>query len=183
MKNIKNIIGILTLIAGTAIESKAQTNASSAASQSVQLGLANAIELTFPNGNATQTATINSIIDLLTGVDLPDTEVKVRSNKAFKVEVATATNDFNYIGSALIAPILSANAALRVKVSDNKTGGNTASASWLFLNTLGTAPVTILNNCDPGNNQTFSIRYKMIPGVTLPSGTYTIDMVLTATQL
>lgn len=176
-----SLLAILILAVSTFCS--AQTNINATASQSVNLGLSNAIELTFPNGNATQTATLNTLLDLINGVELPDTDVKVRSNKPFKVEVSTVSNNFTYIGNALIAPLLSATSAIRVKVSNNNTGGNTASGGWIFLNTLGTTPKIILNNCDAGGNQTFSIRYKMIPGVTLPSGTYMIDMVLTATQL
>jgi len=148
----------------------------------VELGLSNAIELTFPSGNATQSASINTIGDLLNGVELPDTDVKVRSNKPFKVDVASASNDFTYVGGALLAPLLNVSNVVRIKVSNNETGGQ-ATGGWVFLNSLSTTPVTVINNCDPGDDQTFSIRYKMIPGLTLPSGTYTIDMVLTATQL
>jgi hypothetical protein len=182
MKNTATLL-LLTLAVLANVVAVAQTSQNSAASQSVELALSNAIELTFPNGNATQTASINTIGDLLNGVELPDTEVKVRSNKPFKVDVASSSNTFTYVGSALLAPLLNATSAIRVKVSNNETGGTTAGIGWLFLNSLGTTPVTVLNNCDPGDDQTFSVRYKMIPGLTLPAGTYTIDMVLTATQL
>jgi hypothetical protein len=182
MKNAAKLI-LLILSLSYSVATLAQTTPNGAASQSVELGLSNAIELTFPNGNATQTASINTIGDLINGVELPDTDVKVRSNKPFKVDVASASNDFTYVGGALLAPLLNVANVIRVKVLNNQTGGSTAGYGWLFLNSLGTTPVTVINNCDAGDDQTFSIRYKMIPGLTLPSGTYTIDMVLTATQL
>ena len=188
MKNLKNFIIAAAILGFSHTESRAQNqpnsgNATATASQPVQLGLSDAIEVTFPNGNPTQVASISTIADLLNGVELPDTDVRVRSNKAFKVEVASSANSFSYMGNALIAPILSATNAIRVKVVSNQTGGQPVSGGWVFLNSIGTAPLTLINNCNPGGNQDFTLKYKMIPGLTLPAGTYTIDMVLTATQL
>lgn len=158
-------------------------NANSQANQSVQLGLSNAIELTFVGGSSTVSIPFLTLSDLVNGVSSPDQNILVRSNRPFKVAVATNSANFNYTGSSLLAPLLSGYTAIRLKVSNNNTGGTGTIGSWLLLNILPTSAKTILNNCSAGGNQTFAVSYKLIPGATLPSGSYNIDMVFTATQL
>jgi hypothetical protein len=40
----------------------------------------------------------------------------------------------------------------------------------------------MINSASKGGNQTFEVKYKATPGFAYPAGTYTTDVVYTATQ-
>ncbi|MBL7683508.1 MAG: hypothetical protein JNK00_10655, partial [Flavipsychrobacter sp.] len=48
---------------------------------------------------------------------------------------------------------------------------------------LTSTAANLLTNCNNGGNQTFSVMYEATPGFAYPAGTYTVDVVYTATQL
>lgn len=180
----KKITLLFSFLFGSISAALAQSSAVSRESiQPVQLTLADAIELTFPDGNPTLSSSLSSVQDLSMGVELPPTNIKVRSNRTFKVDVATSTAAFVYSGNALAVPVLDATSAIKIMVVNNNTGGTPAANGWMTLNTVCTAPKNLINNCDRGGNQTFSVKYKMTPGLNMPSGSYTIEMVFTATQM
>ena len=91
----KKIIIAATAILGFTSASFAQSNASGTASQTVQLALSNALEITFTgNGSATGgTVTIpfTTVNDYANGVESAAQEIKIRSNKNFGVTVKTST--------------------------------------------------------------------------------------------
>ena len=107
------------------ISAKAQT-VSSTATQTVNLALSNAIELTFTgSGTATGTAVtipFTSVTDYANGVQSAAQQLKVRSNKAFGVTVKANAANFTYTGSTTPAPSMPVSGVLAAKVSANGTG-------------------------------------------------------------
>ncbi len=71
---------------------------------------------------------------------------------------------------------------LGLKVSANGTGGTIAGKFTDFTNLSSTA-ANLITNGNNGGNQTFSVMYNATPGFSYPAGTYTVDVVYTATQL
>lgn len=181
----KKIVLLIAAVVFVSINGFAQ-NANSGSSQTTNLALSNAIELTLVNGNATSVELeFQTLNQLINGIVSPEQMIKVRSNKKFKVTAASSSNNFNYSGNAIANNILSVTNGLKIMVTSNHTGGYTPLVSfltsWLGLNTAGTT--TLLNNCSAGGNQTFGIKYMATPGATTAPGTYTTDVIFTATQL
>jgi len=181
----KKVFAIAALtIAGFA--SKAQV--ASTATQTVNLNLSNAIELTFTgSGTATGTAVnlaFNTVNDYANGVTSAAQELKVRSNKKFGVTVKSNNVNFTYTGTTTPAPVMPVASVLDLKVSANGTGGTIASPfSASAYADITSAAQNLLSNCNNGGNQTFSVMYQATPGFAYPAGTYTVDVVYTATQL
>lgn len=179
----KAILGILVIL-GMAIGVNAQ-NASGSAVQSANLNLSNAIELSFVSGSGPQVdVAFNNATDLQNGVESGVQTIQVRSNKKFKVAVSSASTNFTYSGSSITNNIIPVNTGLKVKVVANNTGGYLTLAAWLgYLGLTFGSSTTLLNYCDAGGNQTFAVKYKATPGLLAAPGTYTADVVFTATQL
>ena len=75
------------------------------------------------------------------------------------------------------------NGVLGIMVSANGTGGSIGgSFSGSAYNTLTSANQDLITNGSRGGNQTFSVKYKATPGFAYPAGTYSVDVVYTATQ-
>ena len=161
--------------------------ANSSASQTVNLALSNAIEITFTGtGTATGadvTIPFTTVNDYANGVESSAQELKVRSNKNFTVAVKTNAANFSYSGSTSPAPTMPVNGVLGVMVSANSTGGTIGSGfSNSAYNTLTSSNQDLITNGSRGGNQTFSVKYKATPGFAYPAGTYSVDVVYTATQ-
>jgi len=179
----KKVFTIAALtIAGFA--SKAQV--ASTATQTVNLNLSNAIELTFTgSGTATGAAVnlaFNTVNDYANGVQSSAQELKVRSNKKFGVTVKSNATSFSYVGSTTPAPVMPVSGVLGLKVSANGTGG-TIAGTFAGFTSLSSSAANLISNANNGGNQTFSVMYNATPGFTYPAGTYTVDVVYTATQL
>ncbi len=97
------------------------------------------------------------------------------------VTVNADAANFTYAGSTSPSPNMSVN-KLKLKVTANNTGG-TISSSFTGFHQLSNSAVNLLTNCSNGGNQTFSVEYKAVPGFSYPSGSYTTNIVYTATQL
>ena len=183
MKKIIAIAAILT----SAIAANAQT-VNSSATQTVNLALANAIEITFTgSGTATGAAVslaFNTVNDYANGVQSAAQTLKVRSNKNYTVAVKANSTNFSYSGSTTPAPVMPVGSVLDLKVSANATGGTIASPfSASAFADVTAANQNLLTNCPNGGNQTFAIIYNATPGFSYPAGTYSADIVYTATQL
>ncbi|MBS1774304.1 MAG: hypothetical protein JST82_15715 [Bacteroidetes bacterium] len=180
----KKIIAIAAL-AIVGYSANAQ-NASSTASQTVNLSLSNAIELTFTgSGTATGAAvTLNftTVNDYANGVQSSAQQLKVRSNKAYGVTIKTNNASFTYSGTTTPAPVMPVSNVLFAKVSANATGG-TIAGTFSGYTSLTNSAANMLSNCTYGGNQLFSVMYEATPGFAYPAGTYTVDVVYTATQL
>lgn len=179
----RSIISVLLILIMLVITVKANAqNASGAGTQTTNLVMADAIELTFINGaGGTQTANMTTVNEMVNGVELDDQDMRVRSNKPFKVTVAPATTNFVYTGAATSNNIIPAGTGFKIKVSNNNTGGNSVGGWTALAGVL--IPTTILDNGDAGGNQTFTIKYKTLGGAVMAPGTYTLNIVYTATQL
>lgn len=183
----KKFLAIATVITAFGFQSKAQ-NASSGAQQSVLLDLSNALEITFVNSGtaagSTVTMAFNTPDQYANGVESDEQELKIRSNKNFKVGVKLDYNSFAYSGN--LANLDYNNIPMNgfgLKVTKNNTGGTIAPgfSSGSFAPLQGADQDVILNGSN-GGNQRFAVKYKATPGFKLPAGTYTFDIIYTATQ-
>ncbi len=183
MKKIIAIAAILT----SAIAANAQ-NASSSATQTVNLNLSNAIEITFVGSGTATGAAVNlafsTVNDYANGVQSTAQQLKVRSNKNYTVAIKSNTTNFTYTGTTTPAPVMPVASVLDVKVSANSTGGTIASpfSATTFADVTATNQ-NLITNATYGGNQLFSVMYQATPGFAYPAGTYAADIVYTATQL
>lgn len=183
MKNTARIVVLLMCIGNAATAQKA----ASSAGQTVILTLTDAIEVSFTstqNNVGTDVtlpfASVNSYAD---GVASIAQELKVRSNKGFSITVKSSDAYFSYNGSTSPAPVMPILKVLGLQVTANGTGGTIAAP---FANTgystLSATSQDLINYGSRGGNQTFSIKYKATPGFAYPAGTYTANVIYTATQ-
>ncbi len=179
----KKVIAIIAL-GITGFAAKAQV--ASTATQTVNLNLSNAIELTFTGNNSATGAAVNlafnTVNDYANGVESSAQGLKVRSNKKFGVTVKTNNTNFSYTGTTSPAPVMPVSGVLALKVSANGTGG-TIAGGFAGYTSLSSTAANLISNGNNGGNQTFSVMYNATPGFTYPAGTYTVDVVYTATQL
>ena len=165
---------------------QAQNASTSSGAQTTNLDLSNALEISLI-GSSSNVINVEfaSLTDMINGVETSTQELRVRSNKKFKVTVKPSSNNFTYSGSSLIGTLLKVSTVIKIQVVNNNTGGSQPFIAqllgWQSFSVLG-LPVTLLNNCDAGNNQTFTVKYKATPGVNCKAGSYSTDMVYTATQ-
>ncbi|MEZ5018399.1 MAG: hypothetical protein R2800_15165 [Flavipsychrobacter sp.] len=183
MKNTTTIAALLVFISSTAL---AQSTSSSAG-QNIILTLTDAIEFSFINtGNSVGndvTLPFSNVNAYANGVESTAQELKVRSNKGFTVTVKTTATNFSYNGSATPVPVMPILQVLGLQVTANGTGGNIAAPfANSSYNTLSSTSQNLINYGHRGGNQTFSIKYKATPGFAYPAGTYTAEIVYTATQ-
>ena len=184
----KKIIAIAVFASfGFAANAQDQANQTSSASQTTNLVLSNAIEITF-TGNSSATGAdvtipFTTVNDYANGVESDAQELKVRSNKNFSVAVKANAANFSYTGTTSPAPTMPVSGVLAVKVTANGTGGSIANPfSSTAYATLTSANQDLITAADRGGNQTFSVKYKATPGFAYPAGTYAVDVVYTATQ-
>lgn len=181
MKNTIALMGILLCSAA----SYAQQSSNS--SQTVSMGVSSTIELTFTgSGNATG-ATVNlnfnTVNEYANGVTSAEQELKVTSNRNFTVAVKTNAAAFSYAGSTSPAPAMPVG-ILAMMITTNTTNGSIVSPfSTTAYNSLSNSSQMLLNNCNPGNARNFAVKYKATPDFAYPAGTYTVDVLFTATQL
>ena len=181
----KQVIAI-AVFATMSIAANAQ-NQSSSASQTVNLNLSNAIELTFTGTGEKTGAEVNipfsNVNDYANGVESNSQELKVRSNKDFDITVKANASDFSYKGTTVPSPKMPVADVLGLMVSANGTGGAIESPfSGTKYATLSAKDQTLIAGGDRGGNQTFAVKYKATPGFEYPAGTYSVDVVYTATQ-
>ncbi len=160
---------------------------SSNSSQTVSMGVSSTIELTFTGSTTTTGATVNlnfnTVNDYANGVVSSDQELKVTSNRNFTIAVKTSSATFSYAGSTSPAPAMPVS-ILGLMLSSNSTGGTVVSPfSASAYNSLSNSNQMLLNTCTAGNAKLFAVKYKATPDFTYPAGTYTVDVLYTATQL
>ncbi len=165
----------------------ANAQVNSSAQQQVNLSLADAIEITFTgSGTATGdpvTMTFSTVNDYANGVESAAQQLQVRSNKDFKVQVKANAANFSYTGSASPAPSMPVSGILKLMVPSNNTGGTIASTFGTAYTSLTSNNADLITSATKGGNKTFEVQYKAEPGFNYPAGTYTVDVVYTATQL
>lgn len=163
-----------------------ESNGTGGAAQTAYLALSNGIDISYvtSGGSAGNSAVMrfSNAADYASGVTSPDQELRVRSNRSFKVAVRCDAGTFSYTGNSNgIADM--PDESLWLKVTDNNTGGSLKAP---FTNNsfagLSNNNQDLLINGHNGDNQTFSVQYKCTPGFNLPAGTYTMNVIYTATQ-
>ena len=151
----KKLLLSAVALMGFATVSMAQ-NASSTASQSTSLVLSNAISITFTgsgtNTGGAVTLPFSTVSDYANGVTSTAQQLEVQSNLPFDVTVNANSTNFTYTGS------------------------------YTTGTTMTDAAQNLITNGTNGSNQLFSVQYQATPGFTYPAGTYTTDVVYTATQ-
>lgn len=175
-------IAAISLMGFTA---KAQTSGN--ASQTVNLSLSDAIDINFTANNSSTGQAVNftftSVNDYANGKQSSDYQIKVRSNKKFNVTIKANTTNFTYSGATTPSPVMPVSSVLSMMIAANQTGGTQVApfSSGNFGAITATAQ-NMLTNCSLGGNQWFNVKYKANPGFNYPAGTYTVDVVYTATQ-
>lgn len=173
----------ITLICSTSAFAQ---NASSSASQTTNLQLTNAIEISFTaTGNSTGSTVnmnFNTVNDYANGIESAQYQIRVRSNRKFDIEMEASSDYFTYSGTTSPAPQMRVKDVLDMKITSNNTGGQINGGYHQYKHVEGNNDKRILNDCDNGANQTFSVQYRATPGFDYPAGTYTITMIYTATQ-
>lgn len=181
----KKIILLFTTLLFAAGFVKAQSQSASG-TQHTELALSNAIDISFvATGNSTGNdvnLTFSDVNDYANGVESNPIRLKVRSNKKFIVRAKTSANNFSYSGSTSPAPSMPVRNTLFIKVVGNNTGGNVPNAVNNKYKTLRKSNRKIINNGQPGGAQTFDVQYKATPGFAYPAGTYSVNVIFTATQ-
>ena len=182
----KKIILIAASFVSFGFAASAQTNATGTATQTVQLGLTNALEITFTGSSSATGATValpfNNVTDYANGVESASQQLKVRSNKNFSVTVKASAANFTVTNAGVTsASTMPVSGVLAVKVASNTTGGTIGTGFDGFGNLTNTAQ-NMITNGEKGGNQLFSVQYKATPGFAYPAGTYATDVVYTATQ-
>ncbi|MBS1782012.1 MAG: hypothetical protein JSS78_03000 [Bacteroidetes bacterium] len=182
----KRIILSVLFLTSAGMVAKAQTSAANAsAQQTVQLQLSNVLDITFVGNSSSIGSTValpfTTANDYANGVESSAQQLRIRSNKNFNVTVrANAANFTVTNGSSESISNMPAN-VLNVKVSSNQTGGSIAGSFSNYTGLSNTAN-NLISNGTFGGNQTFSVMYKATPGFAYPAGTYSLDVVYTATQ-
>ena len=181
----KNYFLLILALVATAITANAQT---STGTQSLSMTTGNTVAITFTNNNTASGSTIalpfSTANDYANGIASSDQQIQIVSNKAFNVAVKAATSNFTYSGNISPAPAMPVNGILKIMVPSNATGGSIAAPfSASTYNNLTATSQNLITNGAIGTNQLFSVRYKATPGFSYPSGTYSVDIIYTATQL
>ncbi len=162
------------------------TGMSSSAHHNVGIGLSNVIALSFvSSGGSTGGAVympLTSVSDYNNGVSSEVQQLKVESNREFNVTVNTNSPKFTYSGNVSPAPNVPVDQVLALKVIANATGGAIASVFNNISGALSNMTQNLVSNGATGGHQIFSVQYKTTPGISFPSGTYSVAVVYTASQ-
>lgn len=178
----KKIIALFVMLAGFGI-ARAQ-NETSTASQTTNLALSNAIEVSFAANGSNTGAALNfnftSVNDYANGMESAPVQMRVKSNKKFNLAVKSNSAYFTYSGTTSPAPQMYVGTTLWFKMIQNNTGG------WTYVNNtydyIDHYNWTFLYNGNNGGDQNFTLVYKVKPGFAFPAGNYTTDVIYTATQ-
>lgn len=180
----KKIRLILLLAAGAVNIAAGQDNEAGSASQSTRLVMSNAIDITFNAGGTSQSEVslaFNNVNDYANGVESSPIEMKIRSNKKFDVFAKTSASRFAYSGPESKDPKMNVN-KLKIKVVSNNTGGSVPSAVNNKYSNMSKSNKKLINDGTPGGDNVFAVQYKADPGFEFPAGTYSVEVIYTATQ-
>ncbi len=155
------------------------------ASEMISVSLSNVIEISFTNTNNNFGELVSMIFtdpnDYLNGIESKPQELRVRTNKAFNVNIQSKTNEFIYTGKELPAPQVPVNQTLSVALINNNTGGNAPKGTSNYFG-ITTESQNLITGGGVGNNQNYAVKYKAKPTNTIPEGTYAVDLIYTASQ-
>jgi hypothetical protein len=183
----KSLVLVLLLCGSTSMTLRAQTSSSQSAYQAVQLELEPAIDLQFTNTNSSTGNTLNlpfnSVNQYTNGVTSTTQEIKVRSNKNFKISVQADASNFMFSGSqGVTASNMPVSNILFLSVTNNNTGGTIPSTFNNTYQSLTATSQDIVINGQQGGDQRLAFSYKAIPDLNYPAGLYSVGVIYTATQ-
>ncbi len=182
MKKIALFIAIIGLVS-TASFAQTQANQNTAASQNAKLVLSNAIDIGFYSSyyGGTQNLRFESVNDFANGKTTGWQILVVKSNKDYNVTVKTNASNFTYSGNTSPAPTMPVS-VLNMALFYNGTGGTPSGTFNGSYSPLSAQDQTLISNGRRGNFKYFFTRYKATPGFAYPAGTYTAEVIYTATQ-
>lgn len=155
------------------------------ASEMISVSLSNVIEISFTNTNNSFGELISMVFsdpnDYINGIESKQQELRVRTNKAFNVNIKSKTNEFVYTGSEVPAPQIPVDQTLSVALINNNTGGNAPKGMSNYFG-ITTESQNLITGGGTGNNQNYAVKYKAKPNNTIPEGTYAVDLIYTASQ-
>ena len=169
------------MFTGVLATANAQNTPSGSASQQMQLSMADVLSISLENASPTVNLNFSSVNDYANGITSGVQTLKVMTNESFRVSVKTSSDKFSYNGNISPSPNMPVNNTLFMKIVNNNTGGQVKSGFANFK-TLRKGNKNLLRNCEPGAAQTFDIQYQAKPGFEYPEGSYTINVVFTATK-
>lgn len=189
MRKIILFILILSSFTGaTFAQGRPSSASSTSAHQRVSVQLNNILEFTFTNTNSNKggivTIPFSTMHDYTQGVSTGEQELRIRTNKKFAIGVKTSASYFDYSGAPGTAvSAMPVDSVLGVEVASNHTGGQVLPpfGSGRYVS-LSSRNLDIVNNGNLGSDQRFSVKYKATPGISHGTGTYTVDVIFTATQ-
>lgn len=158
--------------------------ATDGAQQRTKLALSDVIEIKFYSNyyGGTQTMSFNSVNDYANGKYTGYQILVVNSNKNYNITVKTNSQNFTYNGATSPAPVMPVS-TLGVALYYNGTGGQSSSTFNGKYAPLCATAQNLITNGKNGSFKYFFTRYKATPGFAYPAGTYTTDVVYTATQI
>ena len=184
MKKIILFILIISCLSGAAFAQSSSVSGH----QIVNVQMNNILEFTFTNTNNSRggivTIPFSTMRDYTQGVSTGEQELRIRTNKKFAIGVKTSASYFDYSGApGTAATAMPVDSVLGVEVASNHTGGQVLPpfGSGRFVS-LSSRNLDIVNNGSHGSDQRFSVKYKATPGLSHGTGTYTVDVIFTATQ-
>lgn len=175
---------ILFILSFSCLSAFAQNAGSS---HMLMMNLSNVIEISFSDNKAFSgpiAMEFNKPGDYINGIESKPQEIKVRTNKAFNVNIKAKSGTFSYNGPQYPAPEIPVDSTLSMAVTDNNTGGTIAPGTGGNNNyfPISTGNQNVIIGGGTGNNQKYSVKYKAKPGYSVPDGTYAVDLIYTASQ-
>ena len=167
------------------ISTQTRAQSSTVENEVVDINLVNVITLKF-SSTGTSTGSVvtlpfTTINHFVAGQESSAQQMIVSSTKPFNITVKTNAANFTYTGSYTSGTTMPVNGKLKLRVTANATGGSIASP-FSNYSTLTSSNQNLINTATTGSNKTFSVQYQAIPGLSYPAGTYTTQVVYTATQ-
>jgi hypothetical protein len=164
---------------------KGFSQSSTVVTQQVDINLTNIITVKFVSTGGTNGSTINMamnlLTDLLNGLTTSTQQLTVNSTKNFNITAKTNSAFFTYTGSSLIGNLMPILGNLKCKVASNSTGG-TIAGTFANYTSLSSSAQNFINGGTGGSNKLFSVQYQGIPGLGFALGTYSTQVLFTATQ-
>jgi hypothetical protein len=174
MKKIAILLTLL-LIAGIRVFSQTQGDV---ANQAVAINMSNVLSISSISSSVSIPFT--TMDHYANGIVSSTQDFIIKANKKYNITVKTSSNYFSYIGNTA-DPNMPVNNILKVKVVTNNTDGNVMNSFSSFQN-ISTVEKDLIKNGRRGSDNQFSIQYSAAPGFAYPAGTYTVDVIYTATQ-
>lgn len=177
---------LLLLAITTAAITKAQNNASQAASQTAVLSLGNVVQISAfggPNGgNSTVELPILDANSMNGAIESPEFTLSISSTSGFDVKAKADAEYFTYTGPSTFPPAMKVSDVLALKVSNNNTTATISGGHEQYQPISGLTGSPILINGAGGSNQTLGVKYRSMTGYNYPAGIYTVDITYTITQ-